>query len=228
MGLYSIIFDIILLVIIVATAIVYAKKGFVRCLVSFLGTFAALLISIAIADTFSPVIFNNVFRAGLEQQVSEIINVGGSQTVNDVLASMFSFLSPEAIASATGAFGATLVATAPEIARNIVDNVIMPVVVPMITFVVFMIAFIILRILLGILGKVLGIVNRIPVIGSGNKILGFAAGACIGLLYAYILLCLVWGINALYGGGEIVQQIVDYSIFAKIGNGLNPFTQVLM
>lgn len=214
--------------VLVATAIIYAKKGFVRCLISFLGTFIALLISIALADALAPGIFNSVFRPGLETQISEIITVGGSQTVNDVLASMFGFLSPEVIAQATGAFGTTIVANAPEITRSIVDTVMMPIIVPMITFVVFMLAFIILRILLGVLSKVLGIVNKIPVIGAGNKILGFIAGACIGLLYVYILLCLVWGINALYGGGEVIQQIVDYSVFAKIGSGINPFGQVIM
>lgn len=209
------------------TAIVYAKKGFVRCLVSFLGTFLALIVSIALADALAPGLFDNIFRQGLETQITEIITMGGAQTVNDVLAGMFSFLSPEAIARVTGALGTTLVANTPDIARSIVDTVMMPIILPMITFVLFILAFIVLRFVLAILTKMLGIVNKIPVIGAGNKVLGFVAGACIGILYAYILLCVVWGISALYGGGEVVQQIVNYSALAKIGASFNPFLQVV-
>lgn len=223
MNVFSIIFDIIIVLVVVLTARMYGKKGFVACVLSFVGFLAAILISLAVSTWLAPSIFNSMFRDNMETQIMSALNVDGVNTINDMLVNIFGFLPAETIQSISGEIGQTVVSATPEVAENIVDTIIKPMVVPIISFVIFIIVFIVIRIVLSILARMFRGVNSIPVIGAGNKALGFVFGVAIGLLYAFLLLCFLWGIASISGSISWIQQILNGSFIVKLAAPLNPF-----
>lgn len=223
MNIYSIGLDVVALVLLLACAFYYAKRGFFASVVGFLGTLLSLVGSFFAAQWISPILFNSLFRSGMEQKVEELLNQTGVQTVGDVLKNMFGFL-PQSITDSIGAsFGDSIAANTPGAAALVVEKAIMPLVVPLITVIVFLVLFLILRVLIGFLSKLLTGVNKIPLLGTGNRILGFAAGICIGALYILLILCVLWGVDAVYGGQALAPEYFGRSIVYRLTAPWNIF-----
>lgn len=219
----SIVLDGIALILLVGCALFYAKRGFLASLISFLGTLISLIGSILFANWLSPVLFNSLFRSGLENRVAELLQQTGVQTVSDVLKNIFGFL-PQSVADMLGAsFTDSVAATSPELASKIVNEAVMPLIVPIITVVLFLVLFLVLRVLVAWLSKLLTGANKIPLLGAGNRLLGFVAGILVGGLYVYLLLCAVWGVDAVYGGGLMAAQYFDKSLVYRFTAAWNIF-----
>ncbi len=62
------------------------------------------------------------------------------------------------------------------LADSIVENVLQPLLTPVITLVLFFLFYALLRLLVSMLVTVLGLVNKLPVIGTVNRGLGWLVG----------------------------------------------------
>ena len=111
------------------------------------------------------------------------------------------------------------------LADTIVQKVLAPLLTPVISLVLFFVAFALLRMLVSMLVTVLGLVNRLPVIGSVNRWLGWAAGGAASMLDLYLVLCVVWAIIVITGGNLTVlnDTVMSSSLYYKAFNLFNPF-----
>ena len=82
-----------------------------------------------------------------------------------------------------------------------------------------------LRLLVSMLVTVLGLVNKLPVIGTVNRGLGWLVGGATALLDIYLVLCILWGIIVITGGNLNVlnDTVMSSSLYYKIFNLFNPF-----
>ena len=72
---------------------------------------------------------------------------------------------------------------------------------------------------------VLGLVNKLPVIGTVNRGLGWLTGGMTALLDLYLVLCVVWGLVVITGGNLNVlnDTVMHSSLYYKAFNMFNPF-----
>ena len=111
------------------------------------------------------------------------------------------------------------------LADVIVQKVLAPLLTPVISLVLFFVAFALLRMLVSLLVTVLGLVNRLPVIGTVNRGLGYTVGALASLVDIYLVLCVVWAIIVITGGNLTVlnDTVMSSSLYYKAFNLFNPF-----
>ena len=111
------------------------------------------------------------------------------------------------------------------LADSIVENVLQPLLTPVITLVLFFLFYALLRLLVSMLVTVLGLVNKLPVIGTVNRGLGWLVGAGTALLDVYLVLCILWGLIVITGGSLNVlnDTVMSTSLYYKIFNLFNPF-----
>ena len=106
-----------------------------------------------------------------------------------------------------------------------VQQVIRPLITPVISIVLFFVAYSLFRMLVSLLVTVLGLVNRLPVIGAVNRALGFAMGGAASLMDVFLLLCVVWALMVVTGGGIswLNEAALGGSFYYKAFSLLNPF-----
>ena len=118
-----------------------------------------------------------------------------------------------------------LCSTAESLAQVIVSDLIAPLFTPVIAIVLFFVAFTLLRMAASFLVTLLSNLNKLPVLGGVNYWLGFAAGLLAGLLDVFLVLCVVWALIVITGGGlpflndAALADSIVYRLFGRI----NPF-----
>ena len=82
-----------------------------------------------------------------------------------------------------------------------------------------------LRLLVSMLVTVLGLVNKLPVVGTVNRGLGWLVGGGTALMDIYLVLCVVWGLVVITGGSLSVlnDTVMSGSLYYKVFNLFNPF-----
>ena len=108
---------------------------------------------------------------------------------------------------------------------GIVQKVLAPLLTPVISVVLFFVAFALLRMLVSMLVTVLGLVNRLPVIGTVNRWLGWVTGCVASTMDIYLVLCVVWAVIVITGGNLTVlnDTVMSSSLYYKAFNLFNPF-----
>ena len=106
-----------------------------------------------------------------------------------------------------------------------VQKVLAPLLTPVISLVLFFVAFALLRMLVSLLVTVLGLVNKLPVVGTVNRWLGWTAGGIASLLDIYLVLCVLWALIVITGGNLTVlnDTVMSSSLYYKVFNVFNPF-----
>ena len=159
---FSLIFDGIALLILLAVIVGYAKKGFAGALVHLVGYFVACAGAWLLSDWLSPIIAD-WFRPAIGRQVEQSIaqwQAGSPQEVSG----FFSWLQ-----QLTGLeFSA--------------DNISM---------ILWLVLFSLLMILVRCISGKLRLINRIPVIGAANGFLGGLLGVLIGFVWVWLFVLLM-------------------------------------
>ena len=111
------------------------------------------------------------------------------------------------------------------LADVIVQKVLAPLLTPVISLVLFFVAFALLRMLVSLLVTVLGLVNKLPVVDTVNRWLGWTAGGIASLLDIYLVLCVLWALIVITGGNLTVlnDTVMSSSLYYKVFNVFNPF-----
>ncbi len=196
MNLYAILFDVAALALVVLCALVYAHKGFVAGLLSFIGTLAAMALAGALAWWLAPAVFDTFLRPGLTDNMAATIAEGGFTNTRDFLQGILGFLPKDFLQTVTDALQANLDFTAPDVAGLAVEQVIRPLVAPLVALVLFFALFVVLRLVLWVLRKATSVINRLPVIGALNGFLGLLMGILVGVLYLLLAVLVVFALNA--------------------------------
>ena len=221
----AIVFDLIMLVLLVTVALVYARRGFAAGLVQFIGNLASLIGALVLSHEASPVLFEKFFQNGFVTSIQNTISAEGTVNIQTTIEKYAGFLPASIKESLTASAAGLLDSGAPDLAVKLVDEVIAPLLTPIIAIVLFFVAFALCKLLVSLLVAVLTNVNRIPLMGSVNRFFGFLMGLLAGTVDLYLVLCAVWAVIVITGGSieflndQALAGSIAYSAFGKF----NPF-----
>ena len=218
-------FDLTLLAILLLVAMRYAGKGFAAALVQFAGNLASLLGASIFSQNIAPVLFTNFFENNFTTSIEKTLADGGQVQLDQLVEKYAGFLPDEIQQSIIQSAGGVLTGNAPELAEQVVSQVIAPLLTPIIAIVVFFVAFALCKVIVGFVVAVLTNFNRIPILGSVNKLLGFGMGLLAGVVDLYLILCAVWAIIVVTGGSIpwLNQQVLGDSVGFTLFGQFNPF-----
>ena len=132
--------------------------------------------------------------------VSDSVTSGDRTVINDIVLSILS-------------------AETDDFARAITDDMVKPILLVPMRALIFVILFVIITIILSIITKLLKIVNKIPLVGSVNKLLGAVAGAAEAVI-VILLVCIFIQVIIVLSGNELIflntMTIDETFIFQKI------------
>lgn len=218
--------DIVCALILIISAFIGAKKGFVKCFFGFVSTLVALLLAFLLASTVTGWL-SSVFGADgsltgkLEDVFLKWKGFDADISAQGIEAALESVNLPgfikDAIADKIGeisnvAPGTTLAAVAAPVASRFIGLLICGIVI-----------FIVAKILLFLLEKILTkIVNSWSVASALNGVLGFA----VGFLKAAIFVCAILAVLSLIPSEGLVT-FFDQTLFLKYLYNDNPLTKLL-
>ena len=225
----SFLFDIICTAVWLVLIVRYARKGFLASVVQMAGNLISLLGAHQLSSACAGWVFENLLAGGFRTQIAASISARGVVDLSGIAQRYAGFL-PEGfrasiVAACERSIGAVLADNAVVLADTIVEKVLQPLLTPVITLVLFFVFYALLRLLVSLLVTVLGLVNKLPVIGTVNRWLGWVTGALTALLDIYMVLCVVWGIIVITGGNLNVlnDSVMSGSLYYKVFNVFNPF-----
>ena len=225
----SFIFDILCTVVWLVLAIRYARKGFLAGVVQLTGNLISLFGARQFSGWAAGQVFEQVFANSFRDQIAASISAEGAVSLSGIAAKYAGFL-PESfrasiVAACERSINAVLADNAVVLADTIVEKVLQPLLTPVIMLVLFFVFYAVLRLLVSMLVTVLGLVNKLPVIGTVNRGLGWLTGGMTALLDLYLVLCVVWGLVVITGGNLNVlnDTVMHSSLYYKAFNVFNPF-----
>jgi uncharacterized membrane protein required for colicin V production len=224
MSITALLLDILIVVVLVIRALHYARKGFVSSLIDLGGTLVAIVAAGFVGTKLAPVIFNSWFRPGLLNRTVEAMNDAGVTTLGELLKKVVAFVPQDFLRKMLGIADTAITGASQQVAERIVDTAIAPMIIPMISIVLFLVVFLVLRLIVAVVAKHAVKMNKLPVLGGANKILGAAMGVLITLLYTFLLMCILWALDAVYGvATEWFGQSIMYKLFYpfKVSNRAN-------
>ena len=225
----SFLFDIVCTVVWLLLAVRYARKGFLAASVQLGGNVFSLVGARVFSGWAAAEVFQRFLAGSFRTQIAESISAGGVVDLTGIADKYAGFL-PESfrasiVAACERSINAVLADNAVVLADTIVEKVLQPLLTPVIMLVLFFVFYAVLRLLVSMLVTVLGLVNKLPVIGTVNRGLGWLTGGMTALLDLYLVLCVVWGLVVITGGNLNVlnDTVMHSSLYYKAFNVFNPF-----
>ena len=210
-------------------AVRYARKGFLAASVQLGGNVFSLVGARVFSGWAAAEVFQRFLAGSFRTQIAESISAGGVVDLTGIADKYAGFL-PESfrasiVETCERSISAVLSDNAVVLADAIVQKVLAPLLTPVISVVLFFVAFALLRMLVSMLVTVLGLVNRLPVIGTVNRWLGWVTGCVASTMDIYLVLCVVWAVIVITGGNLTVlnDTVMSSSLYYKAFNLFNPF-----
>lgn len=220
----ALILDVILIGVVVATVIHYARKGFVAGIVNLVGNLVAIGLAWLVSGKISPAVFENFFKSGLVEKTTQTIQQG-SFNLESVLGGLEGLVPQSLMDSILESANSVLNSQAPDMAQQVVEQIISPLVVPLITVVLFFATFLLCRVVIAFLVAVLTNLNKVPLLGGVNRTLGVVVGLVGGVLNALLLLCLIWAVIVITSNNLPVlnDSALSGSYLYSFFSAYNPF-----
>ncbi len=231
----AIIFDVAVFAIVILLLILDYKRGFIRSVINLVGYAVSAVLAFFISQPVASFIFSSFFRKGSVDMINgELAKLSGGQSVASLLDSAFAAIPERITALASSYVGpldeikASIAASAPttaDVATAVVDQVIGPIVTIMIQSLVFLILFIVFCVLVKIITKALKIIDKLPVIGTANAVLGLVVGLVQAVIFLFIFTSVVSLIIQMSGNqmDAINSEVVGSSRIFKAIYNMNPF-----
>ena len=208
--------DLIALCVVGICVIFYAKKGFLVALVDFVGTIAALALSVLLAYWVAPYVFNVVFRPGMEAQTAQALEEQGIENLSAIIGKMFFFLSPETVEKLLAPFDAAIGTSAAEIAARLMEEIIGPLIIPIILVCIFVVLFIVLALLARLITKLMKKAEKLPLVGMVNVVLGVVLGVLVGVSYTAIMGICLWALRVATGAPMLGNWVYEGSLLYRL------------
>ncbi len=225
-SLFGIFVDVLLVIVFVATLFHYINKGFVASFVNLVSMLGSFIISFIISNALSDVVFNTFFRQGLVDSTQENINNYGTYTADNFLQGIMSVFPQTFQASVQNSISTIINSNAANAATGIVDSVVAPILTSFISLVIFIVFFIICLILFKFIGGPIGkTINKLPIVGGINKLLGGVMGIFGGIINMLLVLLLFWFLLAITNStlAAFSAQDLTSSFFFRLFTQYNPF-----
>jgi len=219
----SFLFDIVCTVVWLLLAVRYARKGFLAASVQLGGNVFSLVGARVFSGWAATEVFQRFLAGSFRTQIAESISAGGVVDLTGIADKYAGFLPESFRASIVETCERSISAVLSDDA--IVQKVLAPLLTPVISIVLFFVVFALLRMLVSMLVTVLGLVNRLPVIGTVNRWLGWVTGCVASTMDIYLVLCVVWAVIVITGGNLTVlnDTVMSGSLYYKAFNLFNPF-----
>ncbi len=167
-----IVFDILLLAIVVVCVLVCRSKGFVSAVLG-VGVFVvSLLLALWLSNIMAPFVYDNFVRESIVQEVNDKYGEGEQGFLGSLIVDK---INESEEARTSGNY------TPSAIERSAISTI---------RSLLFVVLFLILSIVLRIVSRLMKGINKIPLVGGINRLLGGVMGLIIGLLFAYLAVSL--------------------------------------
>lgn len=219
------IFDILLLILLALVTLQYMRRGFAAGLIQFLGNLLGLVGAALFSPRVADWIFLNFFEGGLTSQIQTTINQQGTVDLAALVDKYAGFLPQAMQQGLVDSASDLLVSGAPDLAHSLVAELIQPLVTPLIAVVVFFVCFALCKLLVSFFAAVLTNLNRVPVVGGVNRLLGLVMGLLAGVMDVFLVVCGVWAVVVITGNNLswLNQTVLADSVAFSAFRQFNPF-----
>lgn len=184
-------FDLIMLLIIVLVAASGYIRGAIKSVLSLAGGIVSIIAAYAFSNAVSPYIYDMFFRQSVSDKVSSSVSNSldsGSGNFGDAVYNALPDFLREIVGESTlsNAVGAAADGSQQQVTDAAVDavqEIVAPIITALIGFIGVIILFVLLKIIIAVVIRAADVVNKLPVIGTANKIVG----AVIGCIYGVVL-----------------------------------------
>ncbi len=226
----SIIIDLIVLGIIVISAFLSAKYGFVRTFVEIAGFVAILVLINSVSTPIAEKIYDKKIETSIIESVGEKSTDSGEKAVDKIWNSLPKVITDNA--SDLGISKQEMVDTYNDSVKKGADDatvelskkIIKPIVVKALSFGVSAVLFMVLSIVVKLIARLLNGLIKKTFASKLNKILGYIVGTVKGVAIGAIFCLLLIGIISIFKNGIWVftPKVVNNSFAVKIINGFLP------
>ena len=225
----AMIIDIIFLAVLIITAVRAYIDGFFTSVIRLVGTLGSVFAGWYVSTNYTGYIFENYLRAPLtERSYNFLLQASRDIDIKTALTQIIGNWPQEfvttVLAKAEEAMAQLLVPTM-DSAVYLVNEFIQPMVTACLSVVLFLVCFAAVRIVCSLLAGAFKTVNKVPVLGTANRLTGFASGIVMGCVNI-ILLSFLLSIIVIVTGDSLsflnAQIIADSRVMA-ITSALNPF-----
>lgn len=225
--------DIMVVAVVLICIFAGKRHGFMRTVIELVGYIAVVLLSVAIANYASGAIYNNFVGKSVTVKTEAAIAENGSDVASSV-DKIFEDM-PAFVLNTLDACGITknnvkdkvsgAVTSGASAAGAAVTEALRSPITSVIAVLLSITLFVIGTVLVKVLAKLCnGIVNKIPIVGKANSVLGAIAGALKGLVIACILVWIIAMMLPFFSKGifGITSETVENSYIFGIINNYNP------
>ncbi|MBQ8603504.1 MAG: CvpA family protein [Oscillospiraceae bacterium] len=225
----AMIIDIIFLAVLLITAIRAWIDGFFTSVIRLAGTLGSVFAGWYVSQNYTGYIFENYLRRPLtERAYNFLVQASRDIDIKTALSSVIGnwpqdFLDT-VLVKAEEVMAQILVPTM-DSAVYLVNEFIAPVVTACLSIVLFLVCFAAVRIVCSLLAGMFKTVNKVPVLGTANRMAGFASGLVIGCVNI-ILLSFLLSIIVIVTGDSLSflnAEIIAASRVMAVTSALNPF-----
>ena len=188
----NIILDLIVIAIIVAFAIISAKRGFVRVAVEVAGFIAAVMISLSLSTTLADFTYNKAIEPSIISSVGEVAENTTADTAENAWEALPDFIKNNAERfginkeEITRNISSGMGQNTTEIVTDISQNSIKPVAVGILKALYEVILMLVLLVIVKFLARFINKLFSFSLVGKLNKVLGGTLGLVKGLIIAWI------------------------------------------
>lgn len=212
----GIVYDIVIVLMIVAVTSAAMKKGFAYTLVNFAGYIVSLFAAVIVSRPLTDTICSKLIEPSLYARLADTVGKAG----NDIAAGINEFTnSLPAIAKNIFPLDSVSLSGGTEsVIDTVSQSVIMPVVENIIYAISFIVVFSLLLFLVRRVADITKFVKYVPLVGFVNRILGGAMGVVKGLIIAYLLFCAVNIASVWFGDSVAIlsKEVLDSSYIFKL------------
>lgn len=202
----GIVLDIIIIAIIVITAFLSAKRGFVRTAVELVGFGLAIYLAFTLSTPASSYIYKNWVEPSVVKSVEESITQASGNIHSAALNALPDFIENnlDKFGVDPTSVGTGVSGTAQQVAQNLSKTVTEPILTGIFRTVLAIILFIALTFIVRIVARLLNKLFSFSIVGKLNKTLGFILGSVKGVVFAAIFCALVVLIASFAGKGFLI------------------------
>lgn len=187
-------YDLVTILIFVVMIASCAHRGFARTIVHFIGYAASLFVAAGLSKPIAQAIYSSLIRPAMVENITAKLSQVGAELLPENLMEVVESL-PQVLLEAVGVEKDKLVTLLHQLitggggdaAGQIADAIVAPLALMLLKAVFFLLLFSVCMFLVRIISSLFGGINRVPVIGSANRLLGGVIGALQAMLTLYII-----------------------------------------
>lgn len=186
--------DALLVILLILTVIISARKGFVKCVISLVCVIAAMLAAFEFSEPAAEWCYDNIVSDIVVSKVEESIDKGyDSQsvalTVGEIIDTVPDFIGVQLVKlgidiNVLSENITKLQLSTEDTAKKISDEIIRPGIIVLLNLILYLVIFILVRLILGFFSRILIKIADLPVLKQTNKTLG----ALIGIIKGFSLI----------------------------------------